>query len=50
MSLAHVDGPSLAPAAAERLLLPSDPATGATREHLALGTTSGDCILVDCAG
>eukprot|EP00198_Chlamydomonas_reinhardtii_P012386 XP_001701723.1 predicted protein [Chlamydomonas reinhardtii] len=46
-SLAHLDGGSLPPAVAERCVLPYDSATGVTRDHLALGTASGDCILVD---
>ncbi|KAG2494055.1 hypothetical protein HYH03_007699 [Edaphochlamys debaryana] len=48
VSLAHLPGACLPPAAADRMALPADERAGATRDHLALGTSSGDCILVDC--
>jgi hypothetical protein len=48
VSIAHLDGGALSPAAAARMGLPFDAVTGVTRDHLLLGSATGDCIAVDC--
>ncbi|GFR49528.1 hypothetical protein Agub_g11572 [Astrephomene gubernaculifera] len=47
VSLAFLDGGALPAGVGTRMALPADPVRGVSRDHLALGTAAGDCILLD---
>ncbi|EFJ51574.1 hypothetical protein VOLCADRAFT_116432, partial [Volvox carteri f. nagariensis] len=47
VSLSYIDGGVLSTQVSSRMALPYDHVTGFTHDHLAIGTASGDCVLVD---